>query len=225
MKRKIATLLLLMFMCISSIFSQNMEKEKKVDAKTESVGHINEQLLLNIPEKEMDIQYEISKLSIHKVSALTDFSRFQQKAISRKLIFIGNGQNVTYLGMGKYISVNGSIHWLASERLSLDVGGLFSRQFYFSAPISRQDMMGMNIKGQYALTNNIRLEVWGQDIFSDQSFSYPAYQSLFPHTGIGGSLSFDLKENAAIKVEAEYQYDKKTQKWGLESSGKVTVGF
>lgn len=225
MKKKITTILLLMFVCVASICSQNVENNKKVDAKGESTEYINMRLLLETSIKDMDLQYGANKLNIHKVPALTDFSRFQQKAISRKFIFVGNGQNVTYLGMGKYISVNGSIRWQASERLSLDVGGLFSRQFYFSAPISRQDIMGMNMKGQYALTNNVRLELWGQYIFSDEYSLFPGYNSLFPHTGVGASVSFDLKANAGIKVGAEYQYDKKTQKWGLESSGKVTVGF
>lgn len=101
--------------------------------------------------------------------------------------------------------------------MSIDAGGMFSRQFYFASPLFRQDIMGVNTRIQYALTNNIRLNMWGQYIFPDEEFPFSTYNSLFPHTGVGASVSVDLKKDAEMSVGAEYQYDNKSQNgnWSL----------
>ena len=67
--------------------------------------------------------------------------------------------------------------------------------------------------------------MWGQYIFPGEEFPFSAYNSLFPHTGVGASVSIDLKKDAEMSVGAEYQYDNKSQKWKLESSGRVSIGF
>lgn len=225
MKKRIVILLLSAFVFTTYVFSQTTENEKKVETKIEGKIKVDEKLMYDHTKEKIDLMYNINRVNLKSIPTLADFSRFQQTAISRRFSFVGNGKEVTYLGMGKYFSINGAIRWKVSDKLSLDAGGLFSRQFYFSGPITRQDVMGMNVKGQYALNDYIRLEIWGQYIFPNETYSYSSYNSLFPHTGIGTSVSIDLKENTGIKVGAEYQYDRKTQKWGLESTGKVSIGF
>ena len=156
---------------------------------------------------------------------LTDFYRFQQNRIYKQFSLVGSGEQKSYIGLGEYISLNGAIRWMPSKRMAIDVGGMFSRQFYFASPLFRQDMMGLNTRIQYALTNNIRLNMWGQYVFSGEDYPFSSYNSLFPHTGIGASISVDLKKDAEMSVGAEYQYDNKSQKWKLESSGRVSIGF
>lgn len=85
--------------------------------------------------------------------------------------------------------------------------------------------MGVNTRMQYALTNNISLNIWGQYIFPGEQSPFSTYNPLFPHTGVGASVSVDLKKDAEMSVGAEYQYDNKSQKWKLESSGRVSIGF
>ena len=156
---------------------------------------------------------------------LTDFYRFQQNRIYKQFSLVGSGEQKSYIGLGEYISLNGAIRWMPSKRMAIDVGGMFSRQFYFASPLFRQDMMGLNTRIQYTLTNNIRLNMWGQYIFSGEEYPFSAYNSLFPHAGIGTSISVDLKKDAEMSVGAEYQYDNKSQKWKLQSSGRVSIGF
>lgn len=159
------------------------------------------------------------------IPILTDFYRFQQNRIYKQFSFVGSGQKVSYIGLGEYISINGAIRWMPSKRLSIDAGGMFSRQFYFASPHFRQDIMGVNTRMQYALTNSIRLNIWGQYIFLGEQSPFSAYNPLFPHSGVGASVSVDLKKDAEMSVGAEYQYDNKSQKWKLESSGRVSIGF
>lgn len=109
--------------------------------------------------------------------------------------------------------------------MSIDVGAMFSRQSYLAYPLFRQDIMGVNAKMQYAITNKIQLNIWGQYIIQGEESPFAAYNSLFPHTGVGASVSVDLKKNTKMSVGAEYQKDNMSQKWELELSGRLSIGF
>lgn len=148
----------------------------------------------------------------------TDFYSSQQNPIYKQFSFVGSGEKVTYLGLGQHISLNGGIRWMPSQRLFVDMGVLFKRQFYFSAPILRQDFGGVNARIQYALTDHIRLNIWGQYMVPQTSSTSLVYNSLFPHTSVGASISVDVKKNSTISVGVEYQYDNKSGKWKEDSS-------
>lgn len=248
-------LLFLAFISVASIFAQSIEDKKKVDIQSNSTVKAGEQLLNTeqikpeIPDevnkKEVVKNGLSSPSEIEPINSspelspffypypmllknnpiLTDFYRFQQNRIYKQFSFVGSGEQKSYIGLGEYISLNGAIRWMPSKRMAIDVGGIFSRQFYFASPIFRQDIMGVNARIQYALTNNIRLNIWGQYIFSGEEYPFSAYNSLFPHTGVGASVSVDLKKDTEMNIGAEYQYDNKSQKWKLESSGRVSIGF
>lgn len=255
MNKRIIILLFSVCTSASSIFAQTVEDKKKVDIQSNSSVKAGEQILSVEPIKaelpdeinkkgiiknELSSSPEITPInSLQGVSPfsytypmllknnpiLTDFYRVQQNRIYKQLSFVGSGEKKSYIGLGEYISLNGAIRWMPSKRMSIDAGGMFSRQFYFASPLFGQDIMGVNTRIQYALTNNIRLNMWGQYIFPGEEFPFSAYNSLFPHTGVGASVSVDLKKDAEISVGAEYQYDNKSQKWKLESSGRVSIGF
>lgn len=255
MNNRIVILLFLVCTSTSSIFAQTVEDKKKVDIQSHSSVKAGEQILSVEPIKaeapdeinkkgiiinESSSSPEIAPInSLQGISPffytypmllknnpiLTDFYRVQQNRIYKQFSFVGSGKKKTYIGLGEYFSLNGAICWMPSKRMSIDAGGMFSRQFYFASPLFRQDIMGVNTRIQYALTNKIRLNMWGQYIFPGEEFPFSAYNSLFPHTGVGASVSVDLKKDAEMSVGAEYQYDNKSQKWKLESSGRVSIGF
>lgn len=255
MKQRTTLLLLFIFTSVSSVFAQTIEDKKKMDIQRKSSVETGEQLLNIDPIKpklpnEVNSKEAITEklpspseiapahssqgrysffydypMIMRSNPILTDFHKFQQKPIYKRISVIGSGEKTSYLGLGESISLNGAIRWTPSNNLTIDAGGMFSRQFYFASPLFRQDMMGIHTRMQYAFTNNIRLDVWGQYIFPGDGFPFSAYHSLFPHTGVGASISIDLRKNTEVNVGAEYQYDNQSQKWKLESSGRVSIGF
>ena len=224
MNKRITIVLFLAFASVASIFAQSVEDKKKIDIQSNSTVKAGEQILSVEPIKP-ELPDESNPMLLKNNPILTDFYRFQQNRIYKQFSLVGSGEQKSYIGLGEYISLNGAIRWMPSKRMAIDVGGMFSRQFYFASPLFRQDMMGLNTRIQYALTNNIRLNMWGQYVFSGEEYPFSSYNSLFPHTGIGASVSVDLKKDAEMSVGAEYQYDNKSQKWKLESSGRVSIGF
>lgn len=255
MNKRITILLFLVCTSASSIFAQTVEDKKKIDIQSNSSAKTGGQISSIEPIKaelpgegneKGTIKNELSSLpeiapikSSQAVSpffytypillknnpTLTDFYRVQQNRVYKQLFLVGSGEKKSYIGLGEYISLNGAIRWMPSKRMSIDAGGMFSRQFYFALPLFRQDIMGMNTRIQYAFTNNIRLTMWGRYVFSGEELPFSIYNSPFPHTGIGASVSVDLKKDAEMSVGAEYQYDNKSQKWRLKSSGRVSIGF
>lgn len=229
MNKRVTILLLLFLTSIPALFAQTIEDKKRIDVQSKTSVNAGEQLLNTQPIKP-ELPDEVNKkvaypMIMKNIPILTDFYRFQQDHIYKQFSFVGSGQKVSYIGLGEYISINGAIRWMPSKRLSVDAGGIFSRQFYFASPLFRQDIMGVNARMQYVLTNSITLNIWGQYIFPGEQSPFSAYNPLFPHTGVGASVSVDLKKNAEMSVGAEYQYDNKSQKWKLESSGRVSIGF
>lgn len=229
MNKRVTILLLLFLTSIPALFAQTIEDKKRIDVQSKTSVNAGEQLLNTQPIKP-ELPDEVNKKAAYpmimkNIPILTDFYRFQQNHIYKQFSFVGSGQKVSYIGLGEYISINGAIRWMPSKRLSVDAGGIFSRQFYFASPLFRQDIRGVNTRMQYVLTNSITLNIWGQYIFPGEQSPFSAYNPLFPHTGVGASVSVDLKKDAEISVGAEYQYDNKSQKWKLESSGRVSIGF
>lgn len=226
MNKRVTILLLLFLTSVPALIAQSIEDKKRIDVQSKSSVNAGEQLLnAEHIKPELPLFFYAYPMIMKNIPILTDFYRFQQNRIYKQFSFVGSGQKVSYIGLGEYISINGAIRWMPSKRLSIDAGGMFSRQFYFASPLFRQDIMGVNTRMQYALTNNISLNIWGQYIFPGEQFPFSAYNLLFPHTGVGASVSVDLKKNAEMSVGAEYQHDNKTQKWKLESSGRVSIGF
>lgn len=219
-------LLLLFLTSVPALFAQSIEDKKRIDVQSKSSVNAGEQLLnTEHINPELSPFFYAYPMIMKNIPILTDFYRFQQNRIYKQFSFVGSGQKVSYIGLGEYISINGAIRWMPSKRLSIDAGGMFSRQFYFVSPLFRQDIMGVNTRMQYALTNNISLNIWGQYIFPGEQSPFSTYNPLFPHTGAGASVSVDLKKDTEMSVGAEYQYDNKSQKWKLESSGRVSIGF
>lgn len=229
MNKRVTLLLLLFLTSIPALFAQTIEDKKRINVQSKTSVNAGEQVL-NTEHIKPELPDEVNKkgaypMIMKNIPILTDFYRFQQNHIYKQFSFVGSGQQVSYIGLGEYISINGAIRWMPSKRLSVDAGGIFSRQFYFASPLFRQDIMGVNTRMQYVLTNSITLNIWGQYIFPGEQSPFSAYNPLFPHTGVGASVSVDLKKDAEMSVGAEYQYDNKSQKWKLESSGRVSIGF
>lgn len=155
---------------------------------------------------------------------LTDFYNFEQMHLYGPLFLVGTGEKKTHAGLGEFISVNGAIRWIPSPRFFIEAGGVFSKQYYSVLPITNQDLAGVNARIQYDLTDKVHLNVWGQYLLFGTP-PPPAYFPLFPHSGVGASISVDVNKNTDASVGAEYQYDHQSKKWRLEPMGRVSVHF
>lgn len=225
MSQRVAILFVCILAFASTVFAQSVE-DKKADVPAHTSIKAEEPLLnTEYVQPELSPYAYAYPMILKNNPVITDFVRYQRTPIYKRISLTGSGEKVSYLGLGEYISVHGAVRWLPFSNLSMDVGATFSRQFYFASPLFRQDIMGLNASALYSFTNRIRLNVWGQYIFPGEPLPFSAYNSFFPHTGAGASVSVDLKKDTEVSVGAEYQYDNKTQKWKLESSGRVSIGF
>lgn len=225
MSQRVAILFVCILAFASSVFAQSVE-DKKADVPDHTSVKVEEPLLnTEYVQPELSPYAYAYPMILKNNPVITDFVRYQRTPIYKRISLTGSGEKVSYLGLGEYISVHGAIRWLPYSNLSMDVGATFSRQFYFASPLFRQDIMGLNASALYSFTNRIRLNVWGQYIFPGEPLPFSAYNSFFPHTGAGASVSVDLKKDTEVSVGTEYQYDNRTQKWKLESSGRVSIGF
>lgn len=225
MNQRVAILLICTLAFAPSVLAQSVE-DKKADILVHTSAKAEEPLLnTEYVQPELSPFAYAYPMILRNNPVITDFVRYQHTPIYKRISLTGSGEKVSYLGLGEYISVNGAVRWLPFSNLSMDVGATFSRQFYFASPLLRQDIMGLNASVLYSFTDRIRLNVWGQYIFPVEPLPFSAYNSFFPHTGAGASVSVDLKKDTEVSVGTEYQYDNRTQKWKLESSGRVSIGF
>lgn len=225
MNQRIVILLAWTLAFASSVFAQSVE-DKKADVSVHTSVKAEEPLLnTEYVQPELSPYAYAYPMILKNNPVITDFVRYQRTPIYKRISLTGNGEKVSYLGLGEYISVHGAIRWLPFSNLSMDVGATFSRQFYFASPLFRQDIMGLNASVLYSFTDRIRLNVWGKYMLPGEPLPFSAYNSFFPHTGAGASVSVDLKKDTEVSVGTEYQYDNKTQKWKLESSGRVSIDF
>ena len=228
MKARVTLSTIMIFTSVSLGFSQTAEKKKKINNPIKP----SEQLLPDVVNKKITLEnksirpffYSLPSMS-KNAPLLTDFYRSQQNPIYKPFSFVGKGEERTFTGIGKYTTIQGAARWQPTRKLFIEAGGLFSRQFYYSSFLSRQDITGVNGRMQYTLTNRVRLNIRGQYIFQETYSPLPVYNSLFPHTSTGVSLSIDVKKDTDVSVGAEYQFDSKSQKWKIESSGRVSIGF
>lgn len=155
---------------------------------------------------------------------LTDFYNSEQMHLRGQFDLVGSGEKKSYVGLGEFISVNGGIRWIPSPRFFMEAGGVFSKQYYSVLPISSSNLAGVNARIQYDLTDKFHLNIWGQYLMLGTP-PPPAYFPLFPHSGVGASISVDINKNTDASIGAEYQYDNQSKKWRLEPMGRVSVHF
>ena len=225
MKARIAISIIMILASASPGFTQTVEKKEKINTPTK-LGSTRPSSIK--PEysyrKPLPFLYSYPAMT-RSTPTRTDVYRSQQNPVYRQLSFAGNRKQMFYPGMGKYISIHGAIRWQPTQKLFIETGGLFSKQFYYSASLFWQNITGVNGKIQYTPANRIRFNIRGPSIFAWAPSLHSVYNSLFPHTGTGASLSINVKKDTDISVGAEYQFDNKSQKWKVETSGRVSIGF
>lgn len=153
-----------------------------------------------------------------------DFNNIQTAQLNNRLFIFSKGQKVTHVGLGEYTQLSSSLGWRPSNKLTVATGGFVCRQFAF-ATLTRQDIIGASIKTRYNITNKVEFNSWGQYMNSGGGDSFAGFNTLFPHTGIGSSISVKIKNLSKIEGGAEYQYNESTKVWNLESQGKLSLHF
>jgi hypothetical protein len=131
-----------------------------------------------------------------------------------------------YPGLGDYQNFGGTLgNFNFTNKLSLEYGAFISGQYGY--PFStKQIVFGSNFQLQYAITNRLHFQTWGQYVTPGNSFD-PIFNmhTFFPTTNFGAGLQYDSNEKTKIKVGIEYQYDESDKSWKPESGGKVLLKF
>jgi len=153
-----------------------------------------------------------------------DFNNVQTNKLDNWFFVISNGQKVTLPGLGEYTKLSSSLGWQPSKKLTINAGGFVGRQFAF-ATSTPQDIMGATIKIKYNITDRVKFNSWGQYANSGDSNSLAGFNNLFPHSGIGSSVTVKIKNLSKIEGGVEYQYNESTKVWSIESQGKLSLHF
>ena len=223
MIRTVAVFVFVSFACVATAFSQTIEKENKIDVqkKNSSTEVSGRQLpeAKNIEPKLPDI--EAKKLATDDKSMQTYGLTPSSPASGLSPYFydfpalLESNPTLTDFYNFRQHSMNGQLSFIGSaeQKTYLGLGQYVavnagmrwipSQRFFVEAG-------GTLSRGQYFMGGNT---------------PPPAYNPLFPHTGVGASISVDVKKNTEVSVGAEYQYDKKSREWKMETSGRVSIGF
>ncbi|HEY5499377.1 MAG TPA: hypothetical protein VIK20_03210 [Bacteroidales bacterium] len=153
-----------------------------------------------------------------------DFDNIQTDKLTNRFFILSNGGKVTHIGLGEYIQLSSSLGWQPSKKLTINAGGVVGKQYAY-ANLTQNDIIGASIKTKYSITDNVQFNSWGQYTNSGDNNSLSGFNTLFPHSGIGSSLSVKIKSSSKIEGGVEYQYNESTKVWNLESQGKVSLHF
>lgn len=153
-----------------------------------------------------------------------EFNNVQKDQITNRFFILSKGKKTTYMGLGGYTQLSSSLGWQSSKKLTIDAGGFVVQQFE-SATLSQRNMMGASIGTKYDLTDKVQFNSWGQYASSDENNTLAGFNSLFPHSGIGSSVSVRIKSLSKIEGGVEYQYNESTKVWNLESQGRISLHF
>lgn len=131
-----------------------------------------------------------------------------------------------YPGLGDYQNFGGTLgSFNLTNKLALDYGAFISAQYGYLFS-TKQIVLGSNFLLQYAITNKLQLQTWGQYVTPGNSYD-PTFnmRTFFPTTNFGAGLQYDSNEKTKINVGIEYQYDQSDKTWKPESGGKVLFKF
>jgi hypothetical protein len=153
-----------------------------------------------------------------------DFNNTQTDRLTNRFFIFSNGQKVIHAGLGDYTKLSSSLGWQPSKTFTIAAGGFVGRQFEF-ATLTQHDIMGASFRTKYDLTDKVQFNSWGQYANSGDGNTLAGFNTLFPHSGIGSSVSVKIKTLSKIEGGVEYQYNESTKVWNLESQGKISLHF
>jgi hypothetical protein len=191
-----------------------------------------------------DLQPQLAQPSLQIINPeLLNYDQsFHETTIDRKAVNFNFNQNLNYLnnlagdssslflpvypGLGDYQNFGGTLgRFPITNKLAIDYGAFISAQsaYLFS---TKQIVLGSNFLMQYAISNKLQLQTWGQYVLPGNSAD-PTFnmRTFFPTTNFGAGLQYDSNEKTKIKVGIEYQYDQSDKTWKAESGGKVLLKF
>ncbi len=134
------------------------------------------------------------------------------------------GQRRTYIGLGMNHDIGASILWSPTGKLSLETKIFISKQFGYMLS-SRQVSTGAGLMLNYDITDKLRFRLRGQYVTPGHTDPFLDMMNLFPQTNVGADLQYKATEKAEVGMGVEYQFDKKSNTWKSEYSGKVKIGF
>lgn len=153
-----------------------------------------------------------------------DFDNIQTDQLTNRFFVLSNGKKVTHIGLGEYTQLSSSLGWQLSKKLTINTEGFVSKQYAF-ANLTQQYLIGTSVKTKYNITDNVQFNSWGQYANLGDNNSLSGFNRIFPHSGIGSSVSVKIKKLSKIEGGVEYQYNESTKAWNLESQGRVSLHF
>ena len=175
-------------------------------------------LQMNDQFNNLHYSFEFQPENIRNQWWAEDFNKSQLKKLSNSFFINSGSSRKTYIDYGAYFQLNSAIRWKPNNRSYIEFGGLFSRQFNNTG--SHTDIAGINTQISFDLSPKVQLNIWGQYIvpLNDNSFFE---NPLFPHTNVGSSVSFQLKNQSQLDLGFRYQYYEYNKKWKPELYGKL----
>jgi len=153
-----------------------------------------------------------------------NFDNIQTDQLTNRFFILSNGKKVIHIGLGEYTQLSSSLGWKPSKKLTINAGGFVSKQYAF-AILTQQYLIGTSVKTKYNITDNVQFNSWGQYANSGDNNSLSGFNRIFPHSGIGSSVSVKIKKLSKIEGGVEYQYNESTKVWNMESQGRVSLHF
>jgi len=247
MLKKTATLIFLLWGSVIPVMSQTKELQQEVKISGEISPVKSDVVLPELPKLNFSDFDQPTRLfkSTHSISTASlknpvtysysvfatnnalpfEFNNTQKDQITNRFFILSKGKKTTYMGLGGYTQLSSSLGWQSSKKLTID-GGVFVVQQFESTTLSQRNMMGVGIRTKYDLTDKVQFNSWGQYASSGENNNTLAgFNSLFPHSGIGSSVSVRIKSLSKIEGGVEYQYNESTKVWNLESQGKISLHF
>lgn len=175
-------------------------------------------LQMNDQFNNLHYSFEFQPENIRNQWWAEDFSKSQLKKLSNNFFINSGSSRKSYIDYGAYFQLNSAFGWRPNNRFYFELGGLFSRQFDNTG--SHTDIAGINTQISFDLSPKVQLNIWGQYIvpLSDYSFFENPF---FPHTNVGSSVSFQLKNQSQLDLGFRYQYYGINKKWKPELYGKL----
>lgn len=140
----------------------------------------------------------------------------------KRMFFYLEGDQKQYLNLASYNMAYMALGWRFNSKLNVTGGLLAIKQFSNHLPYGT-DRSGVRFNLNYAITNQLDFNMWGQYI-TGSSINSPVDVMLL-QTGTGASMVLNLGGGSQFGVGAEYQRDDRKEKWNYNAGGKLKLKF
>lgn len=232
MKRKVFFIIGCVFITIQVMAqSENKHKTLTKDRKPTSVKSINKPIQpiksetkLLLPEyMELKSSHDTALYNTNAPNILpVNYNHTDIFPLYKRWFIFLEGDQKQYLNLASCNLAYMALGFRFNKKLNI-TGGLLAMKQFTNASLYGIDRSGTRFNLNYALTNQLEFNLWGQYL-TGSTLENPT-DNFLPQTGTGASMVLYLGTGSQIGFGAQYQYDNKKDKWNYQSGGKVSVNF